>query len=299
MRKTRKLAIALLVFLPAVVSIVWCSYTSYTLITAQCDIEGYLKDPKTKEELSVALRNFERQHNLAFDDHYLMNTTCSASSVEVPLDYNTPLNFSKYGIIYNLSLSARYSVESREVTLQMLPEYPTTQDVLTYIRSLKNEIAALETTPQMDEFVNQFKQKGVKIDATVHGGFLWVDADRWAELPKGCCGISKRSTLSGELTYSTTKHSIDSYTLPNRITWRAFPEIPVIHELINEQLLVNGLATCVISTEEKTSAYTAVDLLPGPSISAHVRLVCGDTAEEKYLRLILHPDGSYESEFVE
>lgn len=304
MRKTRKLAIAfaLVVFLPVVVSMVWCGYNNYTLITLQCDVDDYLIDPKIKEELSMALRNLELQHNLAFDDPY--REFCTAGRMDVPLevdlrlDYNTPLNFSKYGIIYNLSLSARYSVESRELTLQMGPEYTTTEDVLTYIHSLKNEIAELETTPQMDEFVNQFKQQGVEIDASVHGGLIWVEADRWSEFPKGCCGTSKRSTLSGKITYSTTRHSIDSYTLPNRITWQAFPEIPVIHEIINEHLLVNELSNCVISTKEKASAYTGVDFLSGLSIRARVRLVCGDTAEEKYLSLILQPDGSYEAELL-
>src|SRR5687768_5450871 len=296
MRKTRKSAIAWLVILPVVASIVWCGY--HFIISPQCDWDDYLIDPKIKEELSVALRDFERQHNLAFDDHYLMNASCTDAGVDVPLEYNTPLSFSKYALIYNLSLSATYSLESREVNLYISDKYPTTEDVLTYIASLKNVIADFETTPQLDEFVNQFKQAGVEIDASFRDEFIWVDADRRAEFSNSCCGMSRRSTLSGQIVYSTTMHSISSYSLPNLITWSEFPEVPVIHEIINQRLLVNGLSNCGISTKKKAYANTVVYFNQGPSTGADVELVCGDTEDEKYVRLILQPDDSYEAEVL-
>ncbi len=280
------LAIALLVFLPLIASIAWCSY--YFIIPSRCDWDDYLIDPKIKEELSAALGDFERQHNLAFDHGGMMMTICTEAGMEVPLEYYTPLNFSKYGMSYSMSLSAIYSLESREITLQILDEYPETSDVLIHIASLKNTVTELEATPQMEEFLYHLKQEGMNIQGTVLDEFIWVKTWPWVG-----------STLIADLTYSTTRHSVSSYTLPNRITWRAFPEVPVIHELITEHLLINELSNCEISTLRKASANTSVLFIPGQPMRADVKLVCGDTGEERSLRLFLQPDGSYTSEVVE
>ncbi len=292
MRKPRKFAIALLVILPVIVPMVWCGYNSYTIITSPCDFDGYLTDPKIKEELSVALRDFERQHNVAFDHDLMMITSCTDVGMDVPLEYDTPLSFSKYGISYSVRLSARYFLDSKEVTLQIFDHSSTTEDVFTYIDSLKDAVAEFETTPQMDEFANQFNQEGTHIRGTVHDEFIWVEAFPKPEL------LMEGYSLSARLTYSTTMHSITSYSLPNRIPWRAFPEIPVVHEIVNEHLLINELSNCVISAQEKAYATTDVRFTPGLSIRADVKLVCGDTAQEKYVRLFLQPDGSYTSEVL-
>jgi hypothetical protein len=291
MRKPGKSTVVLLVLLAAVASIAWFVYD--TLITPQCDFDGYLIDPKIQEELSVALRDFERQHNVAFDDGLMAITSCTDAGMVVPLGYETPLSFSKYGISYDLSLSATYSLESREVTLQMFDRISTTDDVLTYIDSLKDAVAEFESTLQMDEFATQFKQEGARIRGTVHEEFLWVEA--FPQLER----LMEGYTLSAQITYSTTRHSISSYSLPNRIPWRAFPEIPVIHEIVNEKLLVNELSNCAISTQEKAYATTDVGFTLGPAIRADVKLVCSDTtAQEKNVRIFLQPDGTYEAELL-
>lgn len=292
MRKTRKFPFALLVLLAVIVPIAWCGYSIFTIFTSPCDFDGYLTDPKIQEELSVALRDFERQHGVVFNHDLMMITSCTDAGMDVPLEYETPLSFSKHGIRYNLSLSATYSLKSKEVTLQISDHLSTTEDILTYIDSLKDAVAEFEGTPQMDEFAHQFKQEGTRFRGTIHSDLIWVEAFTKREV------LTPGYSHSGQLNYSTTRHSITSYSLPNRITWRAFPEIPVIHEIVNEHLLVNELSNCVISTQEKGYATTDVRFALDLSIRADVKLVCGDTAEEMYVRIFMQPDGSYEAELL-
>lgn len=292
MKKTRKFPFALLVLIAVIIPIAWCGYNIFRIFTSPCDLDGYLTDPKIQEELAVALRDFERQHNVTFDHDLMTITSCTDAGMDVPLQYETPLSFSKYGISYNLSLSAIYSLKSKEVTLQISDHLSTTEDILSYIDSLKGAVAEFEGTPQMDEFANQFKQEGTRFRGTIYDELIWVESFTRRE------PLTPGYSLVGQLDYSTTTHSIRSYSLPNRITWRAFPEIPVIHAIVNEQLLVKELSNCVISTQKKEYATTDVSFTLGPSIRADVRIICGDTEQEQYVRLFVQPDGSYEAEVL-
>lgn len=275
----RRFAIVLMIVVPIIGTLFLCG----TLIgLGKCDFDSHLTDQATTQRFLAAVNDFERQHDLDLSDD-VYYPICSLSGYSKLLEYRTPLHLSKYGIIYRLSLTVTYFPYSGLVELQIPEQFTKTDDVLKYIGSLGNLITEFENTPQVDEFARQFHQEGINIQGIVDGDDLWIETD------------PKANETYADIFYSIPTHSIESYYLPSHITWRKFPEVPVIYEIVNTQLLVGDLSNCAISTKNDSSSRITVHFYPDiPSTSAGVSLFCGDTGTDKFISVVLHPDGSYE-----
>ena len=289
MKRSKAATIYLVVF--SIIGIVsWLIFfLGKQLGVGKCGLYGddlVLKDPVTEKKIRDAFSNFEALHNLDFDLGPMPLTCPWFGKYDIGLLYKTSPRFSKYKILYEMDLGATYDSNSNSITLHY-EDGPESLDVLKYITSLDQVISEFESNPQVDEFVTKLGK--FDIHGIILGDTLWIET--------GAGYVWSYPYITGSIFYSFPNHSIRSYRLPNRITWNEFPEVTVVHKIVNEQLLVGELSSCSISTELNSNAETYAYFHPDvQSINAGVRLSCKDATLNKYLSLILHPDGSYELE---
>lgn len=275
----RRFAIVLMIVVPIIgILVLYGTLLGF----GKCDFDSHLTNQATTQRFLAAVNDFENQHDLDLSDD-VYYPICSRNGYSKELEYRTPLRLSKYGIRYSMSLTVTYSPYTGLVELQIPEQFSETDDVLNYIDSLGNLIAEFENFPQVDEFTGEFEQQGIDISGVILGDNIMIETD------------PRAIGTHAEIFYSIPTHSIESYYLPSRITWQKFPEVSNIYKIVNKQLQADELSNCTISTKRDSFARITVHFYPEiPSISAGVSLLCGSAETDKFLTLVLHPDGSYQ-----
>lgn len=221
-----------------IASIIICLTTYYFLLSksvhSKCDFEGFVIDKDIEGEFGKVLDEFERNHKLNF---FSSTLRCDWNKVTSNINYQSPMQFSKYQISYDVTVTAEYSPNSKEFSLKLPNQgIETTDEVLNYLYSVKDMISEFENNPQVEEFAAVFVSQEIELYRTIYGKDIWVETGGKYFLDESYLGY----TLSAGIYYSMSTHSIYHYELPNYIKWDEFHEIRLAHQVINEQLLTEN-----------------------------------------------------------
>ena len=267
-----------------IILITWCGISYWTFVSNPCDFDSYLVDREIRDEISKALDDYEQKHRL-FLNRLGLIMCVSSSEMEIPLEYETPRRFSKYGFTYWMSFVASYFLSSKEINVQY-EDIVTDKnhDAVEFVNLIENQIIEFENTSEVQEFVDNLSGRPLK-------GHIWGDH---IEIATNRTGLPTANTGEfASIRYSMTTHSISSYNLPNRLTWSGFSELSFAHQIIHEHYLEGELEGCSIATDRGEYANTHVLHRTDGTIRIDVNINCPVELEKDILRLILYPDGTY------
>lgn len=267
-----------------IVILAWCGMSFWAFVNDPCDFDSYLIDREIRDEISKALGDYKRQQGLVFDSLGLIMCV-SSSEMEIPLEYETPPRFSKYGFTYWMSFNAAYFLSSKEISVQYEDSWTDKNyDAAEFVHLIEDQIIEFENSSEVQEFINNLGGRTLK-------GHIFGDR---IEIATNRIGIPAAS--SGEfaqIQYSMTTHSISAYNLPNRLDWSEFSELSFAHRIIQEHYLEGELEGCSIDTERGAYANTHVLHRTDGTIRIDVNIQCPVELEKDILRIILFPDGTY------
>jgi hypothetical protein len=262
-----------------------CGVSLWLFVFNPCDFEGYLDDPKIRDEFFKALDEYEQTHGLILESWGWPQCTSSTSDLEFYVQYETPSHLSKYGLTYWMSFVGTYSLSSKEINLQY--EDIVTDDIydaVEFINLIENQLPEFENTSEVQEFVNNLRSRS--LEGSIWGDRFVISTNR-TSIP-----IAQTGEFAS-LEYSMTTHSISSFNLPNRLPWPGFSELSFAHRIIQEHYLERELEGCSIDTDRGEYANTHVLHRTDGTIRIDVNIQCPIELENDILRLILFPDGTY------
>lgn len=259
-------------------------------------LERYELGPgdETQEAFAQALRTFEAQENIDLqwqDEYFFAKWGWLPGTISESWDYKSSPQLSKYNIAYKVLLNATYEPDTGSLSLHLIwDEASTTKDVLRFIDSLDEIITEFESKPQVVEFADNFAMEDMGIGGTIYDGALWIETSR----------IYNTVVYSGNIWYDISTQSITGYSLPNTdsLTWNEFPDYQKIRAIVEDEHLNNKLQDCTVATRKKPSTTTQITFRIDDTILAYIRLVCGEAEEEKTLKLIINPDGTYQNDGI-
>ena len=262
-----------------------CGVSLWLFVFNPCDFEGYLDDPKIRDEFFKALDEYKQTHGLILESWGSPQCTSSTSDLEVYVQYETPSHLSKYGLTYWMSFVGTYSLSSKEINLQY--EDIITDDIydaVEFINLIENQLPEFENISEVQEFVDNLRRQS--LEGRIWGDRFVISTNR-TSIP-----IAKTGEFAS-LEYSMTTHSISSFNLPNRLPWAGFSELSFAHRIIQEHYLEGELEGCSIDTDRGEYANTHVLHRTDGTIRIDVNIQCPIELENDILRLILFPDGTY------
>ena len=133
-----------------IVILAWCGMSFWAFVNDPCDFDRYLIDREIRDEISKALGDYKRQHELFFASSGLIMCV-SSSEMEIPLEYETPPGFSKYDFTYWMSFNALYFLSSKEVSVQYEDSWTNKNyDAVEFVHLIEDQIIEFEYSSKLD-----------------------------------------------------------------------------------------------------------------------------------------------------
>lgn len=188
----------------------------------------------------------------------------------VSLQFEIPTYYSQYHIPYILPVSVTLW---KDGTIEM-------DDYQVILANVETGIHTIETHPQVAEFLaHMIVRQGWPVNlhlmdiVSIHG--------------------TSPSGQSGHIEIELPSRLVTAYGLPNEIDWPSFPEVEQAHKIIEENLLINDLSDCHISTvDERGGTRSQFHYQKNGPWFLTVTLICTNGRKDAFLQL--NPDGSYE-----
>jgi hypothetical protein len=192
------------------------------------------------------------------------------NQVGVKITFQTPASYSQYQIAYYDDLYLAYTKEGKLISYGPSGQPAYTRDAI--IAYLKQRIQKVESNPRVREVLSKTQP----------------DPGNAVSLLQVTPRVFR---LDNYIDYNDSQDLVTGYLLSNDFGWQEFPEIKLVHAVIEDRLLVGDLAACTINKGAQHS-FTMAQLhnTPADPWSMRVAIQCGGMPKEAWI--LIDPDGS-------